>query len=50
MKVLKVFSWVQGDFPQFAVKSLTGSSDSKSATASTESLLNRLPREAIALA
>jgi hypothetical protein len=38
MKVIKVFSWVQGDFTQFAVKSL--SSDSKSArisaTASTE--------------
>jgi hypothetical protein len=52
MKVLKVFSGVQGDFTQFSVKSL--SSDSMSArilaTASTEILLNRLPREAIVLA
>jgi hypothetical protein len=55
MKVLKAFSWVQGDFTQFAVKSL--SSDSMSARISatactdmTESLLNRLPREAIVLA
>jgi hypothetical protein len=43
---------VQGDFTQFAVKTLSSDSISAriSATASTESLLNRLPREAIVLA
>jgi hypothetical protein len=52
MKVLKTFFWVQGDFTQFAVKSLSSDSMSAriSATASTESLLNRLPHEAIVLA
>jgi hypothetical protein len=52
MKVLKAFSWVQGDFTQFAVKSLSSDSMSAriSATASTESLLKRLPCEAIVLA
>jgi hypothetical protein len=52
MKVLKAFSWVQADFTQFAVKSLSSDSMSAriSATASTESLLNRLSREANVLA
>jgi hypothetical protein len=54
MKVLKAFFWVQGDFTQFAVKSFSSDSMSAriSATASTasESLLNRLPREAIVMA
>jgi hypothetical protein len=52
MKDLKAFSCVLGDFTQFALKSLSSDSESAriSATASTESLLNRLPREAIVLA
>jgi hypothetical protein len=52
MKFLKAFSCVQGDLTQFEVKSLSSESESAriSATASTESLLHRLPCEAIVLA
>jgi hypothetical protein len=43
MKVLKAFSWVQGDFTQLAVKPLSSDSMSAriSATASTEGLLTQ---------